>query len=518
MLKLRLAGIRLRWNADAEHERQPVLKLWLSRDVSDTVHTFSLPEEIRTSSHPLDLPVLEFAPVTQNTSRVSLLERAKHCDINFAIFVPMRNKNQETCLNQSGDARVPLHAVLGERKLVPRWKLSITSWGDPNNHLENNDPTIVNDKGTLSFEGADVSLTLPDGVTVVPRLTDAEAATHDRVQRFKDKLLYNYMLSTVRFFGERDYSQENIRDINAFVFAGHCGLLPACAYLGTRPTGAEVGYFEHCARIVFARHKLDPASFDWKSDSRAASLLSRVLTLPANLLVYVPDLVFFRSAKNPSVFIHKTLESFDSAFARGGGDCEDLALAVILCGLQLLAARATEPDNPVVQGLAWVREQYVQGMVLGGVTSAEINGDYGHQEMGAHMYVYPRFNTFIFSSISLSLFPCSFASARVRFRARLWNSMARSTCSRFWLCSRYGRIFSSSLTPTAEPRYMRSLSTQPPPSFSLIASNSGTHDFCVMDVTNRSDPFWRFKETDPSAANKPAMYGNDTRLAWILTR
>jgi hypothetical protein len=49
---------------------------------------------------------------------------------------------------------------------------------------------------------------------------------------------------------------------------------------------------------------------------------------------------------------------------------------VILCGLQLLAAQAIERDNPVVQGLAWVRQQYVQGMVLGGVTSAEINGEY----------------------------------------------------------------------------------------------------------------------------------------------
>lgn len=301
MLKLRLDGLRLRWNADAEHERDPVLKVWLSRDVSDTVHTIVLPEEIRTSSHPLDLPVLEFAPAEVSTSRAPLLERAKHSDINFAIFVPMRNKNQETCLNQSGDARVPLHTVLGDRKLVPRWKLSIASWGDPNNHLENNDPTIVNDKGTLSFEAADVSLTLPDGVTVVPRLTESEAATHDRVQRFKDKLLYNYMLSTVRFFGERDYSQENIRDINAFVFAGHCGLLPACAYLGTRPTGAEAGYFEHCARIVFARHKLDPASFDWKTDSRAASLLSRVLTLPANLLVYVPVRIILSSLSSVSV-------------------------------------------------------------------------------------------------------------------------------------------------------------------------------------------------------------------------
>ena len=386
MIRLSLEGLQLHWYGDPVHERDPKIKIWLKRDVSDTVHTFDLPASVRDAPTPLDLGTLEFAPVNGD-GRSSLLERAKHLDINFAIFVTMRNKNQETCLNQAGDARVPYYEVVGPRSAKYRhdWKLSIPSWGDPNNKLANTDSTIVNDKGTLYFHDANVRLTLPDG-TPVPRLEDKEIETHERVQRFRDSLLYSYMLSTVRFFGEREYMQRNISDINAYVFAGHCGLLPAPAFLGTRPSGSDPGYFEHCARIVFARHNLNPESFDWRKDSRAAGLLSRVLTLPANLLVYVPDLVFFRSSKDPNKFISKTLESFDSAFARGGGDCEDLALAVIIVGLELLAAAALDRTNTVVGGLAWVRQQYVQGMVLGGVTSAEINGDYGNQEMGAHMW------------------------------------------------------------------------------------------------------------------------------------
>lgn len=383
MIRVVLRGVRLHWHGDRVHERNPVAKIWLTRDVSETVHTLVMPPGIRDGPTTIVIPVLEFEQVID--ARRTLLERAKHAYLNLAFFVTAVTKNQESCLNQAGDARIPLYEILGNPKRSRTWKLTIPSWGDPNNNLANSDPTIENDKGTLYFDQAEVSVTLPDG-TEVPQLSAVEVETHERVQRFKDALLYNYMLATVRFFGERQYMQRNISDINAYVFAGHCGLLPACAYLGTRPSGSSTAYFEHCARIVFARHNLNPDTFDWKRDKRAASLLSRVLTLPANLLVYVPDLVFFRSSKDPNVFISKTLESFDSALARGGGDCEDLALTVIIVGLELLAATAHDPSNSIANGLAWVRQQYVQGMVLGGVTSAEINGDYGTTEMGAHMW------------------------------------------------------------------------------------------------------------------------------------
>lgn len=384
-IRLRLEGVQLHWLGDSVHERDPKLMVWLKRDVSDTLHTIDLPRGVRDEPTALDIGTLEFAPVLNG--RKSLLERAKHADINFAIFVTMRNKNQETCLNQSGDARVPYYEVVGERggRRANEWKLCFPSWGDPNNHLANTDPSVVNEKGTLYFVSASVSMTLPDG-TVVPRLSAREIETHERVQAFRDSLLFDYMLATVRFFGEREYSQHNISDINAYVFAGHCGLLPACSYLGTRPSGSGPGFFERCARTVFQRHNLRPETFDWRRDSRAGGLLSRVLTLPANMMVYVPDMVFFRSSRDPRMFVPKPLESFDSAFARGGGDCEDLALAVVITGLELLAAAALDPRNRLLNDMAWVRRQYVQGMVLGGVTSAEINGDYGAQEMGAHMW------------------------------------------------------------------------------------------------------------------------------------
>ncbi len=389
--KLTVERLHVRWCADAEHERQPMMRMFLSQSVSRSKRDIRLSDAARSANgvvlSNLDLPfaVLSQQDETVHARRMPLSERAKHAYLNVDIWVVMRNHNGESCFNQAGSASIPLHQLLNNSR--QEWHLNIPSWGDPNDHGANKDSDIVNDKGTLVFEG--VRLVLADGSNV-PALNQLEVTTHESVRAQRDKILYSYMLSTVSFFSEHGYLTQSISDINAFVYQGRAGLLPASSYVGTRPGGSGPEFFDRATRIVMARRKIDPATFDWANDTYAASILAQVLTLPSNMMVYVPDAVYFPSSKNRGRFLRRPLESFDSARARGGGDCEDLALEILLCSLELTAVGESgmASYSPIVQGLVNTMKKYHCFMVLGGVSGAEINGEYGvlPEGMGAHMW------------------------------------------------------------------------------------------------------------------------------------
>ncbi len=151
--------------------------------------------------------------------------------------------------------------------------------------------------------------------------------------------------------------------------------------------------------------------------------------------------MYFPSANEAGKFLRRTLESFDYARARGGGDCEDMALEIILNALELAAldARST-PLPPIVRGLVDLSKRFVKCMVLGGVSSAEISGDFASAKgMGAHMYVYTFFMRLISVIISIS-FSLSSLLACLRRRAllRSKNLMPRAAWGPFWACNKYG--------------------------------------------------------------------------------
>jgi hypothetical protein len=107
------------------------------------------------------------------------------------------------------------------------------------------------------------------------------------------------------------------------------------------------------------------------------------------LLRYVPDIIFLPSADRRR-FLKRSLESFDYVRMREfSGDCEDLALEIVLLATELMAFR-TEPRDtlsPAIRGMTALLSRYVLAMLLGGVSGAEINGSYERlkDSMGAHM-------------------------------------------------------------------------------------------------------------------------------------
>lgn len=189
-----------------------------------------------------------------------------------------------------------------------------------------------------------------------------------------------------------------------YVFQSPADILPAAAYLGTRLGGTSAAYFENAGKTVLRRYfsESEVQSFDWTRQRRGPEMLARVLTLAANLMVYIPDVIFLPSRKKRRKFLKRALESFDYARTRGGGDCEDLALEIVLEAAELSALSRGGGGgdlslSPFVQSMIRLRRCYIFCMALGGVKSAEITGEFGgaagppsaeaeQQRFNAHMW------------------------------------------------------------------------------------------------------------------------------------
>lgn len=72
-------------------------------------------------------------------------------------------------------------------------------------------------------------------------------------------------------------------------------------------------------------------------------------------------------------FLRKPLESFDMARVRLGGDCEDLAREILLEARELQQLVGV---SGAVREMQLLAKRFVFAMILGGVSSPEINGEY----------------------------------------------------------------------------------------------------------------------------------------------
>lgn len=393
-VQLNIGALNYSLRLDAAREKEPELRVWLSQDVSCDKH------HLECARLPQAAPLsLDFSPSTAfgADERVSLVDRIQHAYLNIDVFCLLRNKHGESCRNQAGSVRIPIHELLANSERY-RAKLTIPSWGDPNKRGLNTDVEVENDKGWIEFRS---SLITADGRAVSP-LGAESAEFFRRVEERKSSLFFHYMGSCVNMFHQLGYTWPSVALVNAYVYQCRAGILPAAAYLGAKSGGTDAKYFERAAKIVLERHGATQ-SFNWRTDKRAPAMLGRVLTLAANLMAYIPDIVYLPSSNDKRKFLRRALESFDYARTRGGGDCEDLALEIILEATELLAL-AQLPNSALpesVLGMIEVRKRYVFCMVLGGVKSAEINGDYGviggsdesppygnepPKRMGAHMW------------------------------------------------------------------------------------------------------------------------------------
>ena len=358
-------------------EHSPVAHIWVSQTLSSQFFERALNED-RTF---LDFrEQFELCPISSDSPSQSYVELCQAANLNIDIWSHLSNKHGETCLNQCGSVRVPIRQLLAASSTT-KINITIPSWNDPNG--VNKDTSVENYKGTIEISsGASFHI----NGQPVPIPSHQMYEFYGQIDRFKQDVFQHYIGSCVAMFKKLQSTWPATKTINAYVYNGRSGLLPAAAFLGNRTGGTDANYFLNAAKTVLAREGIPIEQFNWLADSRAPPMLGRVLTLAANLMAYVPDIVYLPSRSDRRKFLRKALESFDLARTRWGGDCEDLALEIVLEAAELSLLPKEQLSRPLSQ-MQQLRSMYVIAMCLGGVSSAEINGDYGQlKQMGAHMW------------------------------------------------------------------------------------------------------------------------------------
>jgi len=376
---------------DEEKEKLPHMNLWLSQTLSDKVHTVQLAKG--TQQGTIDL-ALQF-PLSQ--SSVTNNETIWTANLNIDLWSVLSNLHGERASDQAGSIRIPLAELLltcADQKQPKEYSVSIPSLDAvlmENGKVQKN---LLNYKGKLVLSCSRWPLILnnKDNVPVPPA---SLLQVLQKVEQWKELVYAHYMGSCVQLFKQIKATWDITDDINVYRYKCRVGTLPAAAYLGNRLGNTSPAFFINALKIVLARHKLRLEQFD-RNSSKAASVLGAVLCLVDTYMAYVPDIVFLPKKGGGHSFKRFPLESFDLALIRGGGDCEDMALEICLEAAELAACAArggtlsaNAAETRALSELIHVRQLFVFTMALGGVSSAEINGDYSNcsrDDMGAHMW------------------------------------------------------------------------------------------------------------------------------------
>jgi len=215
-LRLRIDnGIQYELFDDPSKEREPVLYVWFSQDVSTQVRSVALGSNASGSVKPFDIQVPTLSE-QQIIDGIPLIERIQRANLNIDVFSRLYNKHGQSCRNQSGSVRIPVYELLDPttNTSVRRYTLTIPSWGDPNANGANRDKDVVNEKGWIEFSSP-VTITL-DGAAIPP--LDTTSAAYLREVRLKqDSIFRHYMGSTVAFCRKLGYRWPVIKDINSYV-------------------------------------------------------------------------------------------------------------------------------------------------------------------------------------------------------------------------------------------------------------------------------------------------------------
>lgn len=319
-----------------------------------------------------------------------LEEKIYSSSLNMDIFALIVNKKGERAKNQAGSVRLCIADLLRSFASDPaehHVAVKIPSYGGVGQRVSGE---YANDKGAfrLSPLGDGTPFLELDGrpLNPEPSIVESLSAAAAKVYSFQQDTFLRAMYAAVDLFKRIRPTWSAIADHNSYVFQSRAGAPPSAAYLGTPLGGTAAAYFDNALSIVLRRMGRDPETFR-ATDKDARAVLGRVLTLAANSFVYLPDEVYLPHVKGHGRLGAEPLESFDYCRVRLGGDCEDLALEIVLEAAELERTRAA-PESPVGQ-MAAIAQRHVFAMVLGGVSSAEINSDYGQlKEMGAHMMAF----------------------------------------------------------------------------------------------------------------------------------
>lgn len=306
---------------------------------------------------------------------------------NLAFFTEIRNKHGEFCVNQAGNASIPLAKLLGIcSKLVSS---SANSGTSPSKNIV----FSLQVPASPQVEKGKIFMILKqDSVRLENALMSQQILHEISPQNFNNEV-NKYISSVVDTYKSIPPLYDGIRNIHAFTYVGPMGTLPATFYQRFKVPPCSESYWLNALEIVLARDglmDLQRFSAGEGGEKYASRMLAEVCALYVNYCKYITDKVLKTSPPGRSRAkrsADEQIESFDLVRPRNAGDCEDDAKEIQIESFQLKLS-FYEPDaHPALKRLHDIRNKYYAFSALGAVSSATINGDYGEQQFGAHEWL-----------------------------------------------------------------------------------------------------------------------------------
>jgi len=276
--------------------------------------------------------------------------------------------------------------------------------------------------GTLSEEDAAIAApkmvvrVTPTGPVTVNRqpismaVADLATVKEDRLKqrRTRFEILQRYMLSCHAPFTMMTQTFESTHDINCLVYQlRNTVTIPAVGYLmQRRPPFVDVKFFEHALEMILRRERnttvaefmaLPPKHL------RVCNIAAQLLCVWSNYAVYVSDQAYVRitdkkdngnvlwaKKETQTRMVLRMLEQFELAELYDADDCEGLALIIIrLC--EYLLDLPEGSLSPQLRRVVELLRHYANFLLLSGVTSADVGGDFAALtapgvSLGAHMF------------------------------------------------------------------------------------------------------------------------------------
>lgn len=363
--------------ANISEEKTPELHMFLSQNASS--HVIKLPLELDQNQH--SRGKLEF---WYDLHSKSIPETVLW---NLACFDQIKNKHGEFCINQAGNASIPLVNIANICTMLASSASSKTKQIVLVLQVPSSSPTIEKgkfyitvDKNSFQFENAEFTKSIEHEIT--PQ--DFETAVN------------RYISSVVSDYKHRVPLYKGIENIHAYQYVSSVGNLPAMFYQHFQIPPTSESYWLNALEIILARHGLmDLTGFsEGKGGEKYASrVVAELCALYVNYCRYITDKVlkvtetFFGPRRGIKNTTEELLESFDLVRPRNAGDCEDFGKEALIESFQLGKWFNESSTHPALRRLYDIRNKYYAFSALGAVASATINGDYGQQQFGAHEWL-----------------------------------------------------------------------------------------------------------------------------------
>lgn len=259
---------------------------------------------------------------------------------------------------------------------------------------------------------------LIDGVQAPLNMTVARAEEHWRTVDAERTRRTNALMTLVdrwqALFQRHPATFDATRNINCFVLRLADGrTLPSPAYMmQPAPAGVSVRFFENALDVVLARESLSRAELVRlpTSDRLVCSVAVQMLCLWSNYVPYVSDQAWVpvreanddvgqsfnwarmmgRASAHHIDMKHFPMEEFELAEVYGADDCEGVGFIIVRFHRYLLNNTREIDRSPALNHLCRLLSMYIPLLLLCGVTTADLGGDYAAlkaaNSMGAHMF------------------------------------------------------------------------------------------------------------------------------------